>query len=143
MEGTIDFLTEDISYEFVDPDLVREWIHQIILKHKHELQHLSVILCSDEYLRKINREELDHDYYTDIITFPLSPENSNQIAGDLFISLDRINENAAQRGLHPIDELHRVIIHGVLHLIGFDDKDEESKARMRKEEDLALNLRMF
>ncbi|MCB9231469.1 MAG: rRNA maturation RNase YbeY [Bacteroidia bacterium] len=143
MAGMIEFLNEDTEFEIGNGEFVSQWIEQIILRHKHKLQEVSIIFCSDEYLLQMNKEHLNHDYYTDVITFPYGLPNSREISGDIFISVDRVKDNAAQRKIHPIDELHRVIIHGVLHLLGFDDKDEASEAEMRKEEDLALSLRMF
>lgn len=143
MEGSIEFLNQDIDFEPRNADYLIDWIDRIISRHKYSLQSLTIIFCSDEYLLEMNKKHLDHDFFTDVITFPYQVDDSKLIVGDIFISIDRVKDNANQHDIHAIDELHRVIIHGVLHLLGFDDKDEASQTRMRKEEDLALSLRMF
>ena len=97
---------------------------------------ISVIFCSDEYLLKINEQYLDHNYYTDIVTFDYV-ENA-VISGDLFISVDRVAENAEKYGNPFIEELHRVIIHGVLHLVGYNDKTVKEQSLMREKEDFYL-----
>ena len=103
-----------------------EWIDQIIKDHQFILEELNYIFCSDEYLLNINIEHLNHDYYTDIITFDNSDE-PKKIESDIFISIDRVNENCSEHHVSPENELHRVMIHGVLHLLGFKDKTEEEK----------------
>ena len=100
------------------------------------LGELNYIFCSDAYLLKMNQEHLDHDYFTDIITFDYC-ENET-ISGDLFISVDRTNENAKTFGKTQKNELHRVIAHGLLHLLGFKDKSPEDIAEMRQMEEFAL-----
>ncbi|MCW5907558.1 MAG: rRNA maturation RNase YbeY [Chitinophagales bacterium] len=129
------------------------------LKHKKELKafilkrlgsftpsniNLSFVFCSDEYLLNINRQFLNHDYYTDIITFPLS-EQSNTLEGEIYISIHRVKENSAKYSkpahrssliVHPFEkELHRVLFHGILHLLGYKDKTPAQKAKMRTAED--------
>ena len=98
---------------------------------------LNYIFCSDEYLLEINRSYLDHDTYTDIITFDMS-ETENDIAGEIYISVDRVAENATKFAGSYIQELHRVIFHGRLHLCGFGDKKKQEKEEMRKQEDACL-----
>lgn len=98
--------------------------------------HLSFVFCSDDYLLKINQDFLQHDYYTDIITFDYS--EGNKISGDLMISVDRVRDNARQHTISFEDELSRVMIHGVLHLLGFGDKTFEESSKMRKLESDAL-----
>ena len=110
--------------------------------HNYQLGELTFIFCSDEYLHKINLEYLDHDTYTDIITFDNADEDGT-IEGDIFVSVERVKENAADLKIPFEDELHRVLIHGVLHLLGHDDTTPELKAAMRKEEDKCLSLRSF
>jgi rRNA maturation RNase YbeY len=106
---------------------------------KQELWSLTYVFCSDEYLLDINKEYLNHDYFTDIITFNLA--NTDQpVEGEIYISLDRVKENAQKLGQSYKDELHRVIFHGALHLCGFKDKALEEQTRMRKKEDEYLDL---
>ena len=102
---------------------------------------LSIIFCSDDYLLNINKQYLDHDYYTDIITF--NYVENKTISGDLFISVERITENAANYDTDMEKELLRVIFHGILHLIGYNDKTEEEKKLMRQKEDFYLNTVNF
>ena len=98
-----------------------------------------IIFCTDEYLLDINRRFLQHDYYTDIITFNLSG-NPKTIEGEIYISVDRINENASSNGVSKKEELHRVIFHGVLHLCGYKDKLQEEKAKMTSAENRHLKM---
>ncbi len=118
-----------------------KWIQAVAQSYDFEIGELCINICSDETLLEINQRELDHDFYTDIITFDHSI--GKQISGDLWISIDRVEENAQELGEDPNDELDRVIIHGVLHLIGFGDKTAEEAKQMREEEDKCLNLRPF
>jgi probable rRNA maturation factor len=142
MDHLIEFISEDIEFELTNPNLVSEWITNIIESHDHELVNLTYIFCSDDYLHEINVEYLDHDTLTDIITFDNADEEGI-VEGDIFISIDRVNDNAKELGTTFDDELHRVLIHGVLHLLGFKDKTEEQEALMRKQEDSSLSLRKF
>ena len=96
---------------------------------------INIIFCSDDYLLKYNKTYLDHDYYTDIITFGYE---ENPIEGDLYISLDRVKDNASSRGIKLQDEVDRVIIHGVLHLLGYNDKTEEEQKIIAEKEDACL-----
>jgi rRNA maturation RNase YbeY len=114
------------------------WIEKSIIALGLEPSEISIIFCDDEYLRIINTQYLGHNYYTDIITFDYS--SNNQISGDLFVSTDRVIENAHKNNVTFIDELYRVIIHGVLHLCGFNDKSDEEKVEIRKKENYFLNL---
>jgi probable rRNA maturation factor len=141
-DAPIEFIAEDIEFSLIDQDKIKDWINRIILKHGHQLENLTYIFCSDEYLHQINLEYLDHDTYTDIITFNNADEPSI-VESDIFISIERVKENAEALNTTFIDELHRVMIHGVLHLIGFDDKSPELKQKMQQEEDLSLSLRNF
>ncbi len=102
---------------------------------------LVFVFCSDEFLLNMNREYLQHDYYTDIITFDYS--EGGKLAGEMYISYDRIIDNAKDLKVRELDELHRVIIHGVLHLCGYKDKTKKEEEKMRKAEEFALNLRPF
>ncbi|WP_266203616.1 rRNA maturation RNase YbeY [Pontibacter kalidii] len=142
MDHPIEFFSEDVEFELNNPEQVAEWIADIIERHERELTNLTYIFCSDEYLHEINVAYLDHDTLTDIITFNNADEEGT-IEGDVFISIDRVHDNAQDHGTAFEDELHRVIIHGVLHLLGFKDKTEEQEVLMRKEEDSSLSLRKF
>ena len=115
-----------------------DWINRIILSENNTQSQLDFIFCDDEYLLKINQDYLDHDTYTDIITFPY--EDMNGIAGDIFISVDRVKENASDFGVKFDLELKRVMAHGVLHLLGFGDKSEEEASQMRLKEDEKIKL---
>lgn len=138
----IHFFSEEISYTLKPKLLVRSWINQTILAEGYRLGELSFIFSSDEYLLKINREYLNHDNYTDIITFDNS-KTEKLIIGDIFISIERIRENASKFNVKERDELHRVMIHGTLHLLGYPDKGKEAKKVMTTKEDHYLSLREF
>lgn len=135
----ISFFNEDVSFEIRKKKLLKIWIKETILAEKKIPDQINVILCSDEYLHKLNQEYLQHDTYTDIITFDYS--ESNNISGDLFISIERVKENAAAYSKKIADELHRVIIHGILHLCGYDDKKENEKQKITLKEDEHLSRR--
>jgi probable rRNA maturation factor len=135
----ISFFNEDIGFEIRKKKLLKIWIKESILAEKKLPGQISVILCSDEYLHKLNQEYLQHDTYTDIITFDYS--ESNTISGDLFISIERVKENATAFSKKLADELHRVIIHGILHLCGYDDKSEKGKKEITLKEDEHLSRR--
>lgn len=130
------FHSEDISFSVQQKNKLINWIHQIILEHSRLPGELNCIFCSDEYLLELNRKFLSHDYLTDIITF--NDNVDNVINGDIYISIDRVKENATLFSVDFNNELKRVIIHGVLHLLGFSDDSEDLKLKMRKLEDLAL-----
>ena len=138
----IGFFEEGISYKLKNKTQVRQWIKDTIHAEGFTLGELSYIFCSDEYLLGINQQYLNHDTYTDIITFDNS-EGEGSITGDIFISIDRIYENAAKFNQSVVDELHRVIIHGVLHLLGYKDKTPEDNKAMTKKEDQYLGKRNF
>lgn len=116
--------------------ILKQWIKTIVENNKKEVGEISYIFCSDEQLLEINKEFLNHDYYTDIITFDYS--ETDVVSGDLFISIERIKDNAETLKTSYQEELHRVIIHGVLHLLGYKDKTEEESENMRKLEDECL-----
>lgn len=136
----------DINYEDVDDLLLNEidltnWISKVCVIENFNLGDISLIFCSDEYLLDMNRTHLDHDYYTDIITFDYT---DNQIvSGDLFISIDRVRDNASDFNVSFDHELHRVIIHGVLHLCGYKDKSDDEEKLMRTKENIALSMISF
>ncbi|MFL2585614.1 MAG: rRNA maturation RNase YbeY [Parvicellaceae bacterium] len=134
---SIYFHKESVSIEF-NEDLVSNWINSCIGQVSKITGDLSVIFCNDEYLKTINIKYLNHDYYTDIITFDYSEKDT--ISGDLFISIDRVIENAKLNNVHFINELYRVIIHGVLHLCGYNDKTVKEKKEIREKENFFLNI---
>ena|ERR1700761_409186 len=136
------FFEEDIAYKLKNKTAVKKWITETIEAEGYKLKELTYIFCSDEYLLQINQQYLNHDTYTDIITFDNS-ELPKVIIGDIFISIDRIRENAANYNITDADELHRVIIHGALHLLGYKDKTAVTKKKMTEKEDFYLNKRDF
>jgi probable rRNA maturation factor len=138
----ITFFEEDITYKLKHKASVRQWITETITAEGYKLKELNYIFCSDDYLLQINKQYLDHDTYTDIITFD-SSATEKLIVGDIFISIDRIRENAAKFTVTEADELHRVIIHGALHLLGYKDKTAATKQKMTQKEDFYLNRRSF
>ena len=113
---------------------LKSFLADLARKERKQLDELSIVFCSDEYLLNINREHLAHDYYTDIITFDLSASREAGIAGELYISIDRVKDNSKQFGSTFTQELHRVIFHGLLHLCGYKDKRQTDIAMMRKKE---------
>ncbi len=139
MNSNIQFFTEDISYSVKQKNKLREWISACIKAENHMTGDVNIILCSDSYLHEMNVEYLNHDTFTDIITFDNSIED--EISGDLFISLDRIRENAQKYSRKISEEQHRVIIHGILHLCGYDDKTDDEKYKMREKENIHLSRR--
>lgn len=130
----IEFHNVDINCRVSDKTKLRSWIKNVISYEGKKLKSISIILCSDEYLLQMNKSYLNHNYYTDVLTFDLS-ENQNEIAGDIFISNDRIIENARKYKVSTQDELKRIILHGVLHLIGYIDSSREEKGKMKEKED--------
>lgn len=138
----IHFFTEDIDFVLKEKAAVRNWIKATIMSEAYALKEINFIFCSDEYLLQINREYLNHDTLTDIITFDNS-EVPGKIIGDIFISVDRIRENAGKFSVAERDELHRVMIHGVMHLLGYTDKGKKEKAQMTDKENQYLGLRGF
>jgi rRNA maturation RNase YbeY len=136
----IHFFNEDIQYLVRRKTLLRNWILLTIKAEKRKLEEISFILCSDQFLLQINQEFLDHEDYTDIITFQYN-ESGQKIQGDIYISLERVRENAIKYNQRLLDEIHRIIIHGVLHLIGYQDKSINDKEEMSRKEDYYLSLR--
>ncbi|HWZ02693.1 MAG TPA: rRNA maturation RNase YbeY [Mucilaginibacter sp.] len=138
----IHFFEEGITFKLKQKTLVKQWITETILAEGFRLKELNYIFCSDAYLLQINQQYLNHDTYTDIVTFDNS-ETEKVIVGDIFISIERIRENAAKFNITETDELHRVIIHGALHLLGYKDKTPATKQKMTQKEDFYLNRRSF
>jgi len=138
----IQFFEEDITYTLKQKTAIRQWVTETITAEGYKLKELTYIFCSDSYLLQINQQYLNHDTYTDIITFDNS-DIAKTIVGDIFISIDRIRENAIKFSHTEADELHRVIIHGALHLLGYKDKSPADKKKMTLKEDFYLNKRTF
>ena len=136
--GEIMFNDIDLKTNFKNRVEIRKWIKKAVLKEGFKLGELSFNFCSDEELLKINIEHLNHDFYTDIITFELNEDDI--VIGDIYISVHRIKDNAKQQGTTFTNELMRVLIHGVLHLCGYKDKTKKDAALMREKEDYYLSL---
>jgi probable rRNA maturation factor len=133
----IQFFFPANNIELKNRTRLKQFIGSIFKKHKRKLDSLNYIFCNDEYLLQINRDHLKHDYYTDIITFDLSV-TADTIEGEVYISTDRVRDNAASLNNTITAELHRVIFHGALHLCGYKDKRPQDIKRMRKAEDDCL-----
>lgn len=134
---SIQFTADDIDFTLPHYTSITSWIEKIVSLQEGAIAEIVYIFCSDERLLEINKSSLSHDYYTDIITFPYQYD---PIHTDIFISIDRVKENAASFGVAFEEELKRVMIHGVLHMLGFSDHSEEEKEEMREKEDWALSL---
>lgn len=135
----VSFFSEDIDFKVVNPLKTKKWLKNASISEGYELSQLNYVFCTDEYLLEINKQYLDHDYFTDIITFDNSEED-NLLEGDIYISVDRVRDNAATFHTDFDTEMRRVLIHGLLHLAGHDDTSEALKTAMRAKEDEYLRL---
>ncbi|GAB4019390.1 rRNA maturation RNase YbeY [Spirosoma koreense] len=135
----IRFFNEDVPYKLAQKQVIRQWLKQQAQREGYAVGELNYILCSDDYVLQVNRDYLEHDYYTDIITFDQS-EEAGKLAGDIFISVERVADNAAQLGIPVDQEMQRVLAHGLLHLCGYGDKTAEEEAKMRAKEEEWLSL---
>lgn len=133
------YFFEDIKFEYKGRQFNNRWLKMVAESEICSLGDINIIFCSDPYILNINLQYLSHDYFTDIITFDYSQKPV--ISGDLFISVDSVRENAAFYGTEFREELHRVIVHGILHLIGYDDHTESDIAQMRSKENYYLQMR--
>ncbi len=133
------FFSEEIVFKHPQPQKTSKWIKTISESEGYKVGDINYIFCSDDYLLEINKEYLQHDYYTDIITFDNS-EEEGKLEGDIFVSVDRVKDNAVTLGVDFETELRRVIIHGLLHLIGYEDTSDDLKKQMREKEDACLLL---
>lgn len=140
--SVINFFNEGISYTLRNKTGLRSWLMKCASAEKKKIAALNYIFCSDKYLKKINKQYLNHNYFTDIITFSTSEPGDKTINGDIYISIDRVKENAATYGVRINEELRRVMAHGLLHLSGYGDKSEKEKKLMRKKEDDCLKKLM-
>lgn len=134
----INFNFEDVKFELPDSDSLVPWVDFAIKNEGYSTGNITYVFCSDEYLLNMNKQFLNHDYYTDIITFDYVKDNI--ASGDLFISYDRIKDNARSFDVSCETELLRVMIHGVLHLIGYDDLTDEDEAEIHKMEDFYIDV---
>lgn len=135
-----DFLYEETDFILENTQLIEQWLNTVASRECVQINQLSYIFCSDDYLLEINRNYLQHDYYTDIITFDNSLEDSDDIIGDIFISVDRVRENASEFNVPFMNELTRVMAHGLLHLCGYGDKTPQEQELMRQKEDACISL---
>ena len=133
------YYCEDIKFIFKNKLANNRWLKMVAGSEIKTLGDISIIFCSDNYILDVNLRYLHHDYFTDVITFDYC--DGNRLSGDLFISVDSVRENAVEFGTEFDDELHRVIVHGLLHLIGYDDHTLEDQKLMREKEDYYLGLR--
>lgn len=133
------FFTEEITFTLRDKNKLREWIYASAGLEKKTIGSINFIFCNDAFLHDLNVRYLGHDTLTDIITFDYT-EETNSLSGDIFISIERVRENAKHFGSTFVSELHRVMIHGILHLAGYKDKSDGEKAAMRAKEDYYLSL---
>ena len=138
----IHFFSEDIQFNLKKKNAVKTWIRNATVAEGQSVSELTFVFCSDKYLLDINKAYLNHDTYTDIITFDNS-EIQGILTGDIFISIERIRENAQKFQVSEMDELHRVMIHGVLHLLGYSDKSRPAKKIMTAKENEYLKKRDF
>jgi rRNA maturation RNase YbeY len=134
----VNFYKEQTRFSLKERAKLRKFIEQLFIKEGKNLGEINYILCSDEYLLHINRQYLGHDYYTDIITFDLS-DNNALIIGEVYVSTDRVSENAVDLGVPVDDEIKRVLFHGALHLCGYKDKTKKQQSIMRIKENEYLS----
>ncbi len=127
----IAFESEGILFLLPDADTIASWLRSVVETEQYVFSSLTYIFCDDEYLYKLNLEHLQHDTYTDVITFQYA---DNSVDGDVFISIDRVRDNATKYAVPELSELYRVMVHGLLHLMGYKDKTEEDKKQMTEKE---------
>ena len=135
----IRYFCEDIMFTYKNKLANNRWLKRVAGSEIRKIGDINVIFCSDNYILDVNMKYLQHDYFTDIITFDYC--EGKVLSGDLFISVDSVRENSIEFGTDFEEELHRVIVHGVLHLIGYDDHTEEDKKLMRQKENYYLQMR--
>ena len=135
----INFFTEELPFSLKEKRKRKAWLKKIAESENHTIEELNYVFCSDDYLLNINVEYLDHDTYTDIITFDNS-EDEGVIEGDIFISIERVKENSRTLKVTEEKELSRVISHGLFHLLGYKDKSKAEASLMRSKEELAIKL---
>lgn len=134
---SIKYFSEDVPMPKLRKRAATNWIKKVITAEEHTLGDISFIFCSDGYLLEVNKKYLNHDYFTDIITFDYVEDKL--VNGDIFISIDRVRENAREFKTTFYNEIHRILIHGILHLLGYKDKSKKDKIIMTEKEDYYLN----
>ena len=134
----ITFQSEGVEHPQIDEQKIANWIESVAKTYNKETGEISYLFCDDNKILEVNQEYLNHDFYTDIITFDYSEENT--ISGDIIISLQTVESNSQMYKTDFLEELHRVIIHGILHLSGFKDESEEEEKAMRNAENRALKM---
>lgn len=137
----IQYIAEGVKFPAIEKQKTNRWIKEVASDYDKKVGDIAYIFCSDERILEVNNQYLNHDYFTDIITFDYS--EGSLISGDIFISLDTVRSNAEEFGVSFENELLRIIIHGILHLCGQDDKTPELRAEMSKKENLALEKNTF
>jgi probable rRNA maturation factor len=136
--NNISFHSEGVNTKTPSKRLLKAWIKEFVSNHGKKVGELAFVFCSDEKILEVNQNFLQHDYYTDIITFDYC--EGEIVSGDIFISVERVAENATSHNIEYNTELTRVLAHGVLHLIGFQDKSPKKKKEMTENEDLCISL---
>jgi len=136
--NSISFHSEGVKAKTPSKRLLKAWIKEFVANHSKKVGEIAFIFCDDEKILEVNRNFLQHDYYTDIITFDYC--EGDNVSGDIYISVERVQENAVIHNVNYNIELLRVLAHGVLHLIGFQDKEVKLKAEMTRNEDLCISL---
>ncbi|MFR9513085.1 MAG: rRNA maturation RNase YbeY [Rikenellaceae bacterium] len=131
---------DSCNYRFNNRRIINRWLKESAVAEGYAMGDVNIIFCSAARLLEINREFLQHDYYTDIITFDYSDLGEGYISGDLFIDVETVADNASQYGATPLDEMHRILVHGIMHLCGQGDKSPEDAVAMRAKEDKYLAL---
>lgn len=139
--GDISFLFHLTPFRLRHRNAIRDWLSACVQEEGTRIEQLNYMFSTDDYVLSMNEAHLDHSYYTDILTFPMP--SGQGISGDILISIDRTRDNAKLLNHRPLDELHRVMAHGALHLIGYNDDSESNKENMRKKEDQWLSRRSF
>ncbi len=134
----INFFNQDIHFTLKQKRKIKQWISSIVLSHNKKIGFINYIFCSDAEILKINHQYLNHNYYTDIITFPYNEADS--ISADIFISIETVKTNSAKFNQNFRLELNRVMVHGVLHLLGYNDYTNEERKEMRMKEDKYIDL---
>ncbi len=135
----ISYYHDQSKYRFTSRRLINGWLKEIAAEEGYRLTDLGVIFCSSQRLLEMNREFLQHDYFTDIITFDDSDLDGGVVAGELYIDVETVEDNAREYSTSPLREMHRILAHGVLHLTGQGDKSEEDAAEMRRKEEYYLS----
>ncbi len=136
----INFFTEEIDFNLKKSDDIKVWLVKCASIYSVDIQIVNYVFSDDNYVLEVNKEHLNHDFYTDIITFDLRDAKGQPIEADIFVSIDRVKDNSISLDIPFETELNRVLVHGLLHLIGYSDKSEEEALEMRAQEDKCLSL---